>query len=509
MALNRGYAPPSLTQIPSKGNFWYVIITKPEALRGDKKNIQVRRSTGTTDLRVARIKQSQITEEIYAEWDILLERDPYVELLEAHGFHDPINNWSAKLFVERLGRVQAAMHIWMKLVENRGDHHPVVDEIFRHLDYQEALKFRHIITPETNPYPATMLASKDAQLRQFLAELDGEPVYSDRIKVAKPATIVNQSGCRAILDYLPEYMDARKWATIRLKTKAEAKTKIERCADIIGDLPLDQLLANHGYAIASTLDDEGKANSTIKAHVNALSLMIDHAAPRLINSSISPARPFLIANPLKGISLKGYGKEKRSWQPLTEEQLFRLFQQNMLVKDRLLLSILITTGMRLDEAALLSGNQLKTDRHGIRYFDLSMGAIVKNDRFAARNVAIPDCLELPSLEDGRRLFDFPVNADGKASSKASKELNQKYFHPIRTDATDNRKVLHSLRHNLSGFLLNLTDPAPSSEQLDWITGHGMQGRITESERQKTYGTDPDVKVKYDIVNRIQHPWLER
>lgn len=507
MALNRGYAPPSLTQIPSKGNVWHVIITKPESLRGGKKNIQVRRSTGTTDRRLARIKQSQIVEEIYAEWDRQLERDPFIELLEAHGFQDPIYNWSAKQFVERQGRVQAAMNVWTKLVRHRGEHHPVVDEIFKYLNYEEALELWRIITPEEDPYPAAIRARKDAELRAFLSDLDGEPAYSDRPKVAKPATIINQSGCRTILDYLPEYMDARKWVDIRLKTKAEAKSKIERCAEIIGDLPLDQILANHGYAIASTLDDDGKSNSTIKAHLNALSLLIDHAAPRLIDSSIRPARPFVVANPLKGISLKEYGRAKRSWQPLTEDQLFRLFNQDMPAKDRLLLSILITTGMRLDEAALLSGKQLKQDRHGIRYFDLSMGAIVKNDKFAARNVAIPDCLKIPPLEDGL-LFDFPRNADGKASSKASKELNQKYFHPIRFDAKDDRKVVHSLRHNLSGFLLNLTDPAPSSEHMNWITGHGMQGGIAESERQRTYGQDPDVKVKYEIVNRIQHPWLQ-
>lgn len=507
MALNRGYAPPSLTQIPSKGNVWYVIITKPEALRGGKKNIQVRRSTGTTDHRIARTKQSKIVEEIYAEWDRLLERDPFVELLEEYGFNDPIYNWSAKQFVERQGRVQAAMHVWMKLVEFRGEHHPVVDEMYKFLNYEEALEFRSIITPEEDPYPAALRARKDAELREFLSDLDGTPVYSDRPTVAKPSAIINQSGCKTILDYLPEYLDARKWAAIRLKTKGEAKSKIERCVDIIGDLPLDQILANHGYAIASTLDDDGKSNSTIKAHVNALSLMIDHAAPRLIDSATSPARPFINANPLKGISLKEYGKEKRSWQPLTEDQLFRLFKQDMPAKDRLLLSILITTGMRLDEAALLSGKQLKKDRHGIRYFDLSVGAIVKNDKFAARNVAIPDCLKIPPLGDGL-IFDFPRNADGKASSKASKELNHKYFHPIRTDDTDDRKVVHSLRHNLSGFLLNLTNPAPSSEHMNWITGHGMQGGITESERQRTYGQDPDVKVKYEIVNRIPHPWLQ-
>lgn len=506
MALNRGYQPPSLKQLPSKGNVWYVIITKPESLRDGKSNIQIRRSTGTTDERTAKAKQSKIVEDIYAEWDSLLERDPFVELLEQNGFEDPIHHWSATDFVKRWGKVEAAMTVWMKAVEYRGQQHPIIDEIFKHLDYQEALEFRRIITPEEDPYPAAIQAQKSAELREFLSKLDGEPVYSDPLPLTKPKVIVNHTGCRTILDYLPEYMDARKWRDIRGKTKKETHTKIKECANIVGDLPLDQILANHALLIAKELDAKGKANSTIKAHTNALSLMLDYAATRLIDEKVRPPRPFITANPLKGISLTGYGKKKRSWKPLTEEQLFRLFDQGMPDLDRLLLSILVTTGMRLDEAALLTGKQLKRDRNNIRYFDLSLTAVVKNDRFAARKVAIPDCLILPHLDEGI-VFDFPRNADGKASSNASRVLNEKYFHPIRTGQGDDRKVVHSLRHNLSGFLLNLSNPAPSSEQLDWITGHGMQGGITESERQKTYSQDPDVKVKYDIVNRIKHPWL--
>lgn len=507
MALNRDYLPPSLKQIPSKGNVWYVIITKPESLRDGKKNIQVRRSTGTTDGRIARAKQSQIVEEVYAEWDKLLKRDPFCELLEQNGFHDPIHQYSPKDFVERFGKVQAAIKVWMNCVERRGQQHPIVDEMFRHLSYQEALEFRSVITPTEDPYPPSIQAQKSAELRKFISELEEQPVYSDPPPLTKPKVIVNHTGCRTILNYLPEYLDARKWVNIRHKSKIEAQTKIKLCAEIIGDLPLDQILANHGYMIATELDAKGKANSTIKAHINSLSLMLDYAATRLIDDSVSPPRPFITANPLKGISLKEYGAQKRSWEPLTEEQLYKLFRQDMTEKDRLLLSILVTTGMRLDEASLLSGEQLKRDRNNIRYFDLSVGAIVKNDRFASRTVAIPDCLNIPQLGKGL-IFDFPKNADGKASSKASKILNQNYFHPIRVGASDDRKVVHSLRHNLTGFLLNLSNPSPSSEHMDWITGHGMQGGVTESERQKTYGQDPDVKVKYDIVNRIEHPWLD-
>ena len=161
--------------------------------------------------------------------------------------------------------------------------------------------------------------------------------------------------------------------------------------------------------------------------------------------------------------------------------------------------------MRLDEAALLTWEQLKTDRNGIRYFDLALGAIVKNDRFSARTVAIPDCLTLPEPRTGK-LFAFATNSDGKSSSDASKHLNRRYFHPIRYNENDDRKVVHSLRHTLTGLMRNL-QPTPSSEVMDWITGHGEQGGFSQSERIRTYNEDIDVAVKYEVVNRIKHPWL--
>ena len=173
-------------------------------------------------------------------------------------------------------------------------------------------------------------------------------------------------------------------------------------------------------------------------------------------------------------------------------------------EHRLILSILVTTGMRLDEAALLDWTQYKIDRNGLRYFDQSLGAKVKNDRFSARTVAIPDCLKLPEKTEGR-LFSFRIGADEKSSSHASRVLTQ-YTHAVRFDEKDDRKVVHSLRHNLAGFMINLK-PTPSSELMNWITGHDMDGRVTQSERTKTYGQDPDVSVKYEIVNRIEHPWL--
>tara|TARA_B100000780_G_scaffold239588_1_gene181365 strand:+ start:96 stop:410 length:315 start_codon:yes stop_codon:yes gene_type:complete len=101
---------------------------------------------------------------------------------------------------------------------------------------------------------------------------------------------------------------------------------------------------------------------------------------------------------------------------------------------------------------------------------------VKNDRFSSRLVAIPDIVNLPSYGKGR-LFDFKLDSDGKSSTPASRYLNNAYMHKVRNGPEDDRKVVHSLRHNLSGLMKNLC-PTPHLEHMDWITGHDMEGTKT-------------------------------
>ena len=64
----QSYHPPKLIQVPSKGNKWFVVVTKPKDLQRGK-NLQVRRSTGTTDQRIAETRMPALAEKIYAEFD--------------------------------------------------------------------------------------------------------------------------------------------------------------------------------------------------------------------------------------------------------------------------------------------------------------------------------------------------------------------------------------------------------------------------------------------------------
>ena len=543
MALNKAlnarencdYPVHSLVQIPSKKNQWYVVVTKPEELRDGKKNIQVRRSTKTSDYKIARKLEHGIIAKIYAEWDAALDAnkadktDPFIDLLNIYWISDEKNeNLSAPDFVEKWGKVEACIRVWFEIekhvAENdphhlgRGFKHRHIDEMFKYLDHHEALQFRSIVDVEANPYPQAMQDEQEAKLavfdrKNYPEDYSEAHAYEASTTSSKPPkAITNHNGCPTILEYLPKYLaDEHHWKNKNLKTKGEIETRIKLDATIIGDLPLDQIYQKHGKAIALHLDRLGKANATIKTYTNNLSGMLDHASVELDEYG-NPPRPFLPnGSSLKGIKLEGYGAQERSFLALTEDQMFRLFAQEMDPEHRLLIAMLATTGMRLDEAALLTWDQLKQDKHDIRYFDLSMGKI-KNDRFSCRNVAIPDCLELPAGETGSifkaTLEEVPLNKDGKASGKLSKLLNKAYIHPIRLNDKDDRKVLHSLRSNLTGYMLNLT-PTPHSEHMDWITGHSMEGSKTESVRQSTYGEDPDVKTKYEIVNRIQHPWLRQ
>ena len=480
-------------------------ITKPPevyAITGGNKTS--RRSTKTQDSRRAKLLCRAIEAQIYAGYDQLLKRDPLLELLEQHwdSKPQPTKGWGVQEFIDECdgGRVLACTVVCMG---KDGWNMELANQLFRYLSREEATDFRDVITVRQDPYPPEFQYEKNELLRAFMAENYQDDAAAPKAKTTSKRKIrTNLTGCPTILEVLPDYMNAKRWKKITDKEKQYVPNYIQHCVSIIGNRPLDQVIARDALTIMEALDEEGKANNTIKTYKRSVSNLLDWAVTNSLNETIE--EPWIKANPFKGISSKDYGKEKRSYEALKTDQLHKLFELNMPNDMRLQFCIAITTGMRLDEIALLEWGQYKIDRNGLRYFDLSLGAIVKNDRFSARTVAIPDCLMLPKPATGR-LFDWVTDHDGKSSKDASKALN-KLVKKIRYDDADDRKVFHSLRHNLTGFMSNLR-PAPASEHMDWITGHGMEGNVTASERQTTYSQDIDVEIKYDIVNRVKHPWL--
>ena len=505
--MDRNYHKPRLDKYKDKSakGKWYVVITKPDSLRKSKNDKTLRRTTGTSDQRIAEMRVHGIAEKIYKEWDDLLRVDPLIELLEQHWLEEQYGSLNEKLNATdplQLNEDDANMNklsachtaCYGTSVYPKEFNETLADKLFKYLNPKEARAWRMWIQAEQSPYPV-----------EIQQEQTNEALAKQAIEKQKSGKVLNTSGAPKLSACVQAYANSEKWNGIRNKTKSDTFSLIPNCINIIGDLPVDQVYRTHATQIARTLHEDGYSNSRIKTWLGSIRGLLEYVIDNELNHIVSPPKPWITSNSFYGFKAKAFGAKTRSWQPLTEEQLFELFALEMPQQDRLLLNILITTGMRLDEAALLEWEQYKEDRNGLRYFDLSLGSITKNDKFSARTVAIPDVLQLPDASTGR-LFNFKTDSDGKSSKDASRYLNESYVHKVRLNENDDRKVVHSLRHNLSGFMLNIR-PTPSSEVMDWITGHGMEGNKTESERQRTYGQDPDVSVKYEIVNQIKHPWL--
>ncbi|MDA0355790.1 MAG: hypothetical protein O2838_09855 [Proteobacteria bacterium] len=332
-----------------------------------------------------------------------------------------------------------------------------------------------------------------------------------------PTYIPNLTGAPTILDCLPIWWDVQRSKGKREKTVKYYTAHIHKCVKIIGNQPVDMVQYKHAEAIALWFDSHPQSNGkryarkTIETYFSTMTMLFSYIQRAEMNEKFIPPRPWVTQNPFANFDLANMGEEARSWEALSEDQLCNLFAMDMPDDHRLIFNMLIKGGFRLDEVCLLTWEQLK---HGtkkgqehIRYFDLST-SIVKNDRFSKRNAVLPDSLILPSPKTGMIFPDFErfKNADGKVSKQVSKILNEKYLWKVRYNEDDDRKAVHSLRHNLIGLIGGLTNPSYPQRYLDWISGHGMQGSKPESEGQKTYGADPDLIIKYDILNRVKHPW---
>ena len=518
MPLGDNFKPSTISSDVSKGGIYIVLLTVPPELQSHYGKKQLKKSTGERELKKAKRKQHDITENWYREFRVLLGKDEYAELIEllkienvfyGERFHPPKINYPedagdfeplnfTKRPQDRREAFDAIKGINKKIreVQTAAENHDVFWELDNGIAEKKIGRLNYI-----NDILELQKRVVFELQQQFP---DDHSIISTQSSDKTPLIALNKTNYPCIREFIKPYMSSRKWQGITQKQKKSNHTRIERCIDIIGDLPLDQVTANHAFQIAEALEKNGKANATIKSHVSALSGLLKHVQLFELNTEVIPVKPWLLVNPFYGLPLSKYGKPKKSFEALSHDQLHRLFAQEMEPNDRLCLELLITTGCRLNEIALLTWEQIKIDGAGIRYIDLATNALVKNKN-SKRLVPIPHIIHLPKRNSGR-LFDYKIK-NNNASNDAGDHLRNKYIYPIRNGPEDDRKTVHSLRHNLVGFLDNLNPPVAESLK-DWITGHGSEGALNDSERKRTYGSDPDLSLKYEALNRIKHPWLE-
>ena len=284
-----------------------------------------------------------------------------------------------------------------------------------------------------------------------------------------------------------------------LKSKAEAKKEqsqrkkaCDRIIQSCGDLPLQNYTALHAYDLAKIMHEEGYSNSQIKKMITYGRGLFRYAS----KNRDTNGQQYLKYQPWIDLELAEFGTSSRPYIPLSDEELVAVFDQDIADQERLLLTILITTGMRLDEAALMTWERV-IDYNGVRCFSLvndKEDVKVKN-RGSMRYIPVPEILK-PLLGKGGkgRLFNYRIDQDGKAQAKASDAV----MPYIRNVTTNDRKVAHSLRGNFKDLI---READVSKEINDFITGHA-QGDVGGK-----YGAGPSLSKRFEVLNLL--PQLAR
>lgn len=329
------------------------------------------------------------------------------------------------------------------------------------------------------------LMNRPSEMAKLLTEQDK--------KLSKK--ISGDTGSVLILSVLiKRYVAENKWN--RIKTKNSALSALLRFKSCVGDIDVHEITQKDAYKFSKYLEDEFElANKSIKAHVSYVKGLFTWCITE-------PSLTNFVSNPFTNLRLKRFGTASEPYIPYRNKQLLDLFAlanfnslSRMSRREHLCLSILIATGCRLDEAALLCWENIIEHKEGWHYIDLTK-AIVKNSG-SRRLLPIPD--QLQSLMPPRghqvtvdglgnspddRLFNYSLDKDGKASRAASQACGRQ----IAKINPDNKQVTHSFRGNLKD--LN-----------HYITGHS-QGDVGSN-----YGQGHSIEKRYEALNLPVHPYL--
>ena len=422
---------PASTLVLVKGK-WYVQVTIPINLRPFFNNrTQERVSIRTSDKGQASRQQHYETAKIYEKFDLATrELDPLVV--------------AANKVVVPLGHNSLNSDAWG------------ADNI-EHSAQQVRMSAGSILSVRIyNDDGTPCVTAEDGMIIDRL-QSEVEPAFWDfeeQLEVRRRAV----SQCRLTVSELA----AKYWPTKtfnREKTANAYKVGVQKFVDYCGDAliaTVDKKLAKNFVAWLAAR----QAYNTVQRDVGSVRMLFDFAADQ----------EFIPVNPFNGIRTKGQGAAAKQGRPLRPSQLKKLFEMRMTDQDRLCLSILAATGMRLDEATLLTYEDIRSES-GIRYFDFTGSNKIVKNMTAKREVPIHPELDLPSEGSGR-LFDYRIDADGKAQAAASKQL-MKYIYQIRDDPNDTQITIHSLRHAFKDLMRDAS--VPNIVQ-DSIIGHKEAGQ---------------------------------
>ena len=200
--------------------------------------------------------------------------------------------------------------------------------------------------------------------------VDPNPEY-ERTMVARdePRSVrVSTSKNQKVLDLIDQYMKSANFGSSNTLNKVRRGVTV--FAKVMGNPMVTEIQPRDLFKYIQAYVDSRPsqpAENTIRDYKWSMDRFLDWCV----------RYEFLDRNPFDAMKFqaKEFGRDGESRLPFTSTQLMQIFAQEIEKQERLLLSLLIVTGMRIDEAALLTWEQYQ-EIDGIRCFKL-IGAKVK------------------------------------------------------------------------------------------------------------------------------------
>ena len=303
----------------------------------------------------------------------------------------------------------------------------------------------------------------EEMLKEYIPKLD---VRFDR-PISRPPR-VEPVGARTVSTVMVEYLDDMRLKQDSLDTQRKLTRWAKQFVDMMGDMELNEIKPTHGFEYINKVLSEypTRANKTLKDYLWGVQNLLKFCRER----------GYIDVNPFVDLDISKYGKASEQTYAYSTEELRTIFAHDWEPQERLLLSILATTGMRPSEAGNMTWERFNDSEHkGIRFLstlDTDTEQVRVKNQSSKRQVPLHPDLVLPEKSTGR-LFDYIKDDVGRCST----EINYRVNPTLHELVPHPNKSIRSLRRT---FKVMMRDLGVNEEVHDAITGHGENKTTSRS-----------------------------
>ena len=319
-----------------------------------------------------------------------------------------------------------------------------------------------------------------------MRRLTNEPVEF----ISRPARVI-PTAALTYSSVMSEYLEQVERDTPLEDTKRKKRRWAKQFLDVMGDLEITDIKPKHAYDYLDKIlaENPKRSNKTLKDYIWGVQDLLKYCVQR----------DYIQSNPFRDLDLKKVGKPSEETYPFEMSELRAIFAHDWNPQDRLLLSVIATTGMRPSEAGNLTWERFNdTEHEGIRYLtalDTADEKVRVKNAGSKRLVPIHPDLQLPEPSTGR-LFDYEKNEDGLSAT----EIGHQILPVLHSIVPHPNKSIRSFRKT---FKRMCRDAGVGEEVHDAITGH----RQSAGASRANYG-GMGVPVMFEAISQLDISFVQ-